>query len=192
VTSNVRKYMFLTAAIAVALVANAAAPQGWLLAGSKPANYDTGVDREAVYKALPSAYLKATVDQEGFGTLMQSFSADPYVGKRVRFSGYVKSGSVARWAGLWMRVDGKNAQQPLAFDNMQDRPIKGSVGWKRYEVVLDVPQGATGIALGILLDGPGQVWLNSVAVEVVGTDVAATGQSAKQLPDGPRNLGFDR
>jgi hypothetical protein len=191
VTSNVRKYIFLTATIAVAFVANAAAPQGWLLAGSKPADYDTGIDREAVYKALPSAYLKATADPDGFGTLMQSFSADPYVGKRVRFSAYVKSDGVARWAGLWMRVDGKNPQQPLAFDNMQDRPIKGSAAWKRYEVVLDVPQGATDIALGILLAGAGQVWINSVAVEVVGADVAATGHLAK-LPDGPRNLGFDQ
>jgi hypothetical protein len=58
-------------------------------------------------------------------------------------------------------------------------------------VVLDVPQGATGIALGILLDGPGQVWLNSVNVEVVGTDVPVTGHLAN-LPEGPRNLGFDQ
>jgi len=183
--------MFMTAAIAAVFAAGAAAPQGWFLAGSKPANYDTGVDREAVYSGKPSAYLKATADQDGFGTLMQIFSPDPYVGKRVRFSGYVKSDNVTRWAGLWMRVDGKNTQQPLSFDNMQDRPIKGTTGWKRYEVVLDVPQGATGIALGILLDGPGQVWLNSVAVEVVGPNVPVTGRMAN-LPDGPRNLGFDQ
>jgi len=189
--SNVRRYTFLAAGIASALVANAAAPQGWFLAGTKPANYDTGVNREVIYNARPSAYLKAKADQEGFGTLMQIFPADPYVGKRVRFSGYVKSDSVARWAGLWMRVDGKNPQQTLAFDSMQGRPIKGTAGWKRYEVVLDVPQGATGIALGILLDDPGQVWLNSVNVEVVGTDVPVTGHLAN-LPEGPRNLGFDQ
>ena len=189
--SNLHKCMLLAAGIAAALLANAAAPQGWFLAGSKPANYDTGVDRETVYNARPSAYLKAKADQEGFGTLMQSFLADPYVGKRVRFSGYAKSDSVARWAGLWMRVDGKGSNQTLAFDNMQDRPIKGTTGWQRYEVVLNVPQGATGIALGILLDGPGQVWLNSLNIEVVGTDVPVTGRSAN-LPDGPRNLGFDQ
>jgi hypothetical protein len=161
------------------------------MAGSKPANYDTGVDRDTVYNSKPSAYVKAKADQDGFGTLMQQFSADQYVGKRVRFSAYVKSDSVTRWAGLWMRVDGKTSGRSLAFDNMQDRPITGTTGWQPYAVVLDVPEGATGIALGILLDGPGQVWLNSVNVEVVDASVPATGHSAN-LPDGPRNLGFDK
>jgi DNA-directed RNA polymerase specialized sigma24 family protein len=31
-------------------------------------------------------------------------------GKRVRFSGYVKSESVEPWAGLWMRVEGPNGR----------------------------------------------------------------------------------
>jgi hypothetical protein len=94
-----------------------------------------------------------------------------------------------------MRIDGKDTdrtQQSLAFDNMQNRPIKGTTEWKRYDVVLNVPQGATGVFLGILLDGPGQVWLNDVKVEVVGTDVPVTSQPVMSLPDGPRNLGFDQ
>jgi hypothetical protein len=184
--------MLLAAGIAAVLLANAAAPTGWILAGSKPANYDTGVDRATVYNGLPSAYLKAKADEDGFGTLMQSFSADQYVGKRVRFSGNVKSDSVTQWAGLWMRVDGKSGSAPLAFDNMQDRAIKGTSGWQRYQVVLDVPQGATGVALGILLAGPGQVWLNNTNIEVVSTDVAPTGKAGGLLPDGPKNLGFDK
>jgi hypothetical protein len=187
--------MFLATGIAAVLAAHAATPPGWGLAGSKPGNYDTGVDRDTLYNAKPSAFLKAKADQDGFGTLMQSFSADPYIGKRVRFSANVKSDNVARWAGLWMRVDGKDTnltQQSLTFDNMQNRPIKGTTEWKRYDVVLNVPQGATGVFLGILLDGPGQVWLNDVKVEVVGADVPVTGQSTMSLPDGPRNLGFDQ
>ena len=191
--SNVR--MFLAGGIAAALAAYAAAPQGWILAGSKPANYDTGVDRDTVYNAKPSAFLKAKADQDGFGTLMQQFSADPYIGKRVRFSANVKSDNVARWAGLWMRVDGKDtdpSHASLAFDNMQNRPITGTTGWKHYDVVLDVSKGATGVFLGILLDGPGQVWLNDVKVEVVGAGVPVTGQTGTSLPDAPRNLGFDQ
>jgi hypothetical protein len=42
---------------------------------------------------------------DGFGTLMQDFRAKQYVGKRVRFSAFVKSENVEGWAGLWMRVD---------------------------------------------------------------------------------------
>src|SRR5947208_16401718 len=105
---------------AAALIAVAATPDGWLLAGNKPANYDTGIDRSAVFGGRASAFLKAKADQDGFGTLMQSIAAANYLGKRVRLSGYVKSDNVVRWAGLWMRVDGQASEgtpKPLAFDN---------------------------------------------------------------------------
>jgi len=42
----------------------------------------------------------------------------------------------------------KGKETGVAFDNMQDRAIKGTTDWRRYEVVLDVPEDATGIAPG--------------------------------------------
>ena len=78
----------------------------------------------------------------------------------------------------------------VAFDNMQDRSIKGTTDWRRYEVVLDVPKDATGIALGILLTGTGEVWLNGARFEVVGSDVAVTGSNYGKIPDKPVNLDF--
>ncbi len=173
------------------LAVQAAAPTGWFVAGTKPSEYEAGIDAQAAYNGHPSAYLKAKVaDTGGFGTLMQSFRADKYLGKRVRFSGFVKSDGVQSWAGLWMRVD--KEKDSVAFDNMQDRPIKGTTGWQKYEVVLDVPQDATGMFYGVLLDGAGAVWLNSVTFEVVGTDVPTTGGKSSKLPDGPTNLGFEK
>jgi hypothetical protein len=133
----------------------AAAPQGWFMAGSKPASCESGVDSQVVLNGLPSAYMKSIQPApEGFGTLMQNFAASQYLGQRVRFSAMVKSVSVERSGGLWMRVDGDSkdpSQRTLAFDNMGDRPIKGTAGWQRYDVVLDVPQGVTGIFFGVLI-----------------------------------------
>lgn len=181
-------FMFLLAASWLAV---SAAPPGWLLSGSKPANYDTGVDQSAAFASLPSAFLKAKADQEGFGTLMQKFGATNYLGKRVRLSGNLRSQSITRWAGLWMRVDGSgNPPKMLAFDNMQDRPIKGTTDWQRYEVVLDVPDSAVAIAFGVLLDGPGEVWLNSTEIEILSTAIPTTGHASASLPDGPRNIRF--
>jgi hypothetical protein len=111
-------------------------------------------------------------DQSGFGTLMQQFPAGSYVGKRVRFSAYVKSENVMRSAVLWMRVDGATGW--LALDNMFERAIRGTTEWKLYEVVLDVPESAVGVALGILLDGPGQVWLNGGNIEIVSSAIPVT------------------
>ena len=171
----------------------AAAPDGWFLAGSKPANYDTGIDPSAANGGLPSAYIKARADQEGFGTLMQSFNATKYLGKRIRFSANIRSGDVARWAGLWVRVDGPGTPpKSLAIDNMQQRPIKGTADWKRYEVVLDVSDAAVGISIGLLLDGPGEVWLNGAEFEIVSAAVPVTAPGVNTIPDSPRNLTFNR
>ena len=102
----------------------------------------------------------------------------------------MKTEEVADWAGLWMRVDKGSAV--LGFDNMVDQPIKDTTGWLTYEVVLDVPQDATGIAFGILLNKSGSVWLNNVQLDGVGVDVPTTAKAPARLPEGPPNLNFER
>ncbi len=109
-----------------------------------------------------------------FGTLMQAFQGSQYRGKRVRMTATAKAQAVQNWAGLWMRVDGTN-HHVLSFDNMQDRPIRGTLDWKQYAIVLDVPQGSTGIFFGILLAGPGEVWLANVQFEIVNNTLPKTG-----------------
>ncbi|HKD61237.1 MAG TPA: M56 family metallopeptidase [Terracidiphilus sp.] len=167
------------------------APTGWFMAGNKPANYDTGVDKTTLNNDQPSAFLRSTVpNTEGFGTLMQSINATEYVGKRVRLRAWVKSQDVADWAGVWMRVDKDTAM--VAFDNMQNRAIKGTQSWSMHDVVLNVPQGSTGISFGILLAGTGEVWMNDVTFEVVGDSVPVTSITppSPKVPDHPANLKF--
>ena len=175
--------------VACVLLVGATVPRGWFLAGTKPAEYEAGVDADQLYQGHASAFLKSkTQSVDGFGTLMQSIRAEQYKGKRVRLSGFVKSQGVVSWAGLWMRVD--QGKEMVTLDNMQDRPIKGTTDWRRYDVVLDVPSDSTGISFGILLDGAGAVWLSGTKFDVVGTDVQVTGASEKKTPDNPVNLDF--
>jgi beta-lactamase regulating signal transducer with metallopeptidase domain len=165
------------------------APKGWWLSESKSQNYLTGIDPGCSHQGLPCAYLKGKpTATEGFGTLTQKFSASDYLGKRVRFTAWVKSENVNSWAGLWMRVD--KDLLVLGFDNMQNRAIKGTTDWRQYSVVLDVPNYATAIAFGILLDQSGEVWLNGVKFETVSADVPVTGEPSSPLPQGPDNLDF--
>ncbi|MDO9020713.1 MAG: hypothetical protein Q8S73_15965 [Deltaproteobacteria bacterium] len=123
----------------------------------------------------------------GFGTLMQSILADDYHDRRVRWAGCLKTEAVARWCGLWMRVDGERGRM-LALDNMQSRPLQGTTDWRRCEVVLDVPAESVAVAFGVLLEGAGAVWMADVSLDVVGPDVPTT---AEPTPREPRNLGFE-
>jgi hypothetical protein len=171
--------------------ANAAMPEGWMLAGSDRESYTADRDTSVRHGASASALLASTKASTGFGTMMQMIDAAEYTGQRIRLSGWVKSKSVGKWAGLWMRVDG-SGQPPkmLAFDNMQSRPIKGTTDWTRYEVVLDVADNANAIAFGILLTGEGSVWLSDVRFEPVGLSVPTTG-SSYALHSAPENLDFE-
>jgi hypothetical protein len=167
-------------------------PEGWFLAGSHPQDYGAGTTSSVSQEGKASAYLASKTPQpEGFGTLMQTFGADSYRGGRLRMTGFVKAETVDGWAGLWMRVDGPQ-QQSLGFDNMQDRPIKGTGDWQRCHVVLDVPQESTQIAFGILLNGGGKVYLDNVAFEVVPSSVPTTDLRKKSLQSVPKNLNFEK
>jgi hypothetical protein len=139
-----------------------------------------------------SGYIKSKVSEvAGFGTLMQMFKANNYRNKRMRLSAMTKSEGIDHWAGLWMRVDGPERGKYLAFDNMQNRPIKGTTDWQKYMVVLDIPQESVHIAFGILLDGKGQIWFSNIEFEEVGTDVPVTSSDKNgEYPDKPENLDF--
>lgn len=179
----------MAAIAAFALASKADVPHGWLLAGSKPTEYEVSVDPAAAREGHNSVCLKSKGrTSEGFGTLMQEIRAEQYLGKRVRLSGYVKSQEVEGWSGLWMRVD--KDREMLAFDNMEDRTIKGTTDWRQYEVVLDVSKEATGIAFGILLAGTGSVWLSGTKFEVVSSATPTTGSRGTGRPAAPVNLDF--
>src|SRR3954451_13779840 len=106
--------------------------------------------------------------------LQQSILADKYRGKRLRMTAHVKSKEVEQRAALYMQIDSKDRIY-LTTDNMFDRPIKGTTDWKKYELVLDIPDEAYRIAVGFFLDGKkGQVWADNFAFEVVNNDVKTT------------------
>jgi hypothetical protein len=102
----------------------------------------------------------------------------------------VKSEDIKDWAGLWMRVDG-NKGKILAFDNMQDRPIEGTLDWHRVEVTLDIDENAQNLAFGILLVGKGTAWIDDLNFEVVDSSVPVTGEVKKPRGKGPSNLSFE-
>ena len=168
------KVAILVAVGAVALCATT--PRGWMLGGSKPHDYETGID-DAQYNGHRIAYLKAVAEApSGFGTLMQYFRANRYAGTRVQLRAALKADQVSNWAGLWMRVDktAEDTTRVLAFDNMHDRPVNGTTGWRDCQVVLDVPADASNIYFGVILGGSGQVSISDISIESVDQDVPVT------------------
>lgn len=154
-------------------------PKGWSRTGGHRENYYLTVDTKLRHGGRASATLisKNAASDDGFGSMKQEIKADDYRGKRLRYSGYVKTEIGDEHAALWMRVEGDEGKI-LAFDNMDSRPVKKTTGWKRYEIVLDVPENALFIALGALFEGKGQIWVDDLKLETVGQDTVSTDMHA--------------
>jgi hypothetical protein len=179
--------LVLVAGFAPALAA--AQVGGWIKAGGNPNEYEMGTDPKVAFTGTSSGYIKSAVPKPGtFGTYMQMIDAAEYRGKRVRMTAQVRTQDVQDWAGLWMRVD--LGQKPTAFDNMQNRPLKGTTDWVPVSIVLDVDAKATGLAFGILLAGRGAAWIDDLTFNVVGPEVPTT--SILNNPAAPpSNLDFE-
>jgi len=164
--------------------------------------YELGIDEAVKRSGRSSGSIRSVGDSPGaFGTLTQGFQAAAYRGKRLKLSAQVKAEGIEKQSGLWLRVDGKRPAV-LAFDNMEDRPIKGTADWKKYEVVLDIPEEAEEIYFGFLLAGKGRAWVDDITFEATGKGAAPAvseappprhpGGTAPALPAEPKNLGFER
>jgi hypothetical protein len=138
--------------------------KGWFLSGDNASNYITGKDVKVLYKGKGSGFIHSKKSNlSGFGTLMQQTHILSYIGKKLDFSAVVKTNNVAKWAGVWVRIDDED-MQCLWFDNMEDRPISGTTNWKRYHISFDVPDNSTLLNFGVLLVGEGNVWISDVRV----------------------------
>ncbi|SDH46497.1 hypothetical protein SAMN04488062_10820 [Flavobacterium omnivorum] len=169
-------------------------PSGWFKSGSDPNSYDMRVEKGAGYDGKNAATIQSIMPNiSGFGTLMQSFAAEKYLGKRIRLSGYVKTKDVAGKACFWLRVEKANSQQILSFDNMNNRPIIGTNDWKKYEIVVDVPATASKISYGALVRGTGKIWFDNLSFEIVDSSVETTGKKIEKSEKiiEPTNLNFD-
>lgn len=151
---------------------------GWYMGGGKEDGYEIGASADK-YNGQAIYYLKTNNNvKDKFGTIIKNFNPSDYYGKRIKLSGYLKSNRVYGWAGMWLRIDGGMGNGPngktLEFDNMQNRPIKETTEWKKYEIVTDVPKESRMLFYGAILVGYGEIWISDLKFEVVGNDVALT------------------
>ncbi|MHC4403505.1 MAG: protein kinase domain-containing protein [Planctomycetota bacterium] len=180
----------------------------WAAQKKKPfKQYRAGRDTAEAHPGKASGVIEGLGDAPfGSGSLGQGMGVSKYAGKRVRMSAFAKSEGITGNGGLWMRVDG--SLQHYSFDNMETRPIQGTADWQQYEIVLDIPKDALRIRFGSWLRGPGKLWVDDFAFEVVDDDYASTDmnlplrvlseaerkqmeESSETLPADPRNLGFE-
>lgn len=165
--------------------------KGWILSGTNPELYDCKVDSNVFHTGTKSGllYSNGEANEQQFATMMQSFQADEYKGKRLKLSCFLKTENAGK-SGAWLRIDNAIGDA-VQFDNMDNRSIQGTTDWNHYSIVLDVPDDSASIHFGVLLIGKGKVWADGFHFEEVNKKVSTTNMlSMENLPKQPSNLNF--
>lgn len=162
--------------------------QSWDFLAEYPAEFDYGGHvnpfgcgrQSALIHHAKTASSRYRKPQRVFATLMQTVSAAPYAGKRLRVSADLATQAVSLGATIWVRVD-RSPGHVLAFDNLQHHPngwLFGDNGWKTRSIVIDVPEEGSQLVFGFFLKGSGSVWAADVSVSVVDHAVPLTSEPA--------------
>jgi len=147
---------------------------GWQLTGSKPEAYEITCDSVFTDCGVPILRTRSGASEPlGTGSLTHTENAMPWRGMHVVLRAELRAGRIGGWAGLWVRIDGPGGKV-LRFDNMQNRPIRGTTSFDKYQVVLDVPKEAERISFGVLLHGPGAVYIRELQFEEAPGNLAST------------------
>ena len=171
-------------------------PEDWTIGGTRIQDYDMGLDPATGCALIRYRDVLGTPGPDtpigGFGSLMQNFLAENYLGKRLRLTAQLKAQEVTGIASLWMRVDAERGRT-LAFDNMEGRgsggPLTGTAGWQERSIVMDVPAAARSIHFGFFLRGGGSVWARRFLFSEVDASIQTT-DSAFPRRTAPANLDF--
>ncbi len=171
-TTNITKYSKSVVGLVLLIVCGLALqaaelPAGWLLMAKDREAYEIGTDLHVLYKGAPSLYLKGKEPMPKVAGLAEFVPAEKYAGERVRFSAVTRTEGVEGGAQLVFHV---NRDKGPMIESIAG-PIRGNSGWQNYAVVVDVPQDAINMNVGVALAGQGTVWLNDVKIEIVGSDV---------------------
>lgn len=167
-------------------------PEGWFLTGKSNYNFTGGIDQSETHRGRPVFFLRNEVDRgmdASNATLMQAVNAEPYAGKRVRYSGWLRCENLLGSATIWLRAESQNAM--VAFNNLEtlrsNGALKGSAGWSYREIVLDIPDHTKTLSFGFYLNGPGEARFSGLDLQIVGADVPLTASPEREAPT---NLDF--
>jgi hypothetical protein len=133
--------------------------------------YLVGMDENEKRAGEPVMLMRSGSAKPGDWANMRTvLDAQPYHGKRIRLSGYLKCKDIetAGHISLWVFDEKQNA---LAQDDMGGHHLTGTHEWARYDIVSDVPPSAVRILIMAGLRGKGTLWADGLELAVVGNDV---------------------
>jgi hypothetical protein len=158
-------------------------PRGWIANQTNRGEYRVGIDHQFLYQGKPSLFLRSLVAEPvGTANVIQQFQAGQYRGARIRLTAFLQTASVTKAHIALGTVGVPENSGGIATT------ISGTNPWKRYDVVVDVPEDADLIRIVFGMSGSGTLWAANFGLERVSLQVPLT---TRELPAKPENLNFN-
>ena len=100
-------------------------------------------------------------------------SASALYGKHVRITGWIKTKDVRGWGSAFVIILGVSGRH-LQYDDMSNRPIRGTTDWQRIEIITDLPDEMCFVYFGPDLYGPGELWADDFQIDLAPPDAPNT------------------
>lgn len=152
-------------------------PAGWF--GGPPDHL--AVDEDVVHSGDRSATITRSRDEDTeFTSLTLSVPADRQ-GQRILLEAWVRSRDVDNFFGLWLRQDGRSGT--IDFQHNYGLQLQGDVEWRKVAVTAVLSDRAESVFFGLILNGPGKVWIDDVELTLDGKPWReAAGREIERLP----------
>lgn len=140
---------------------------GWgCTAHSDPDSFRCVVDSTVAAEGQRSLRIER-LRSEPWGLSTQTLPARALAGQRVRYSLSVRTqDAVGAGAGAYLLFQG-GAGVTLVHQQKLER---GTTGWTRQVIELEVPPGTEAVVAGAILEGSGKVWIDAARLEVVAAE----------------------
>ena len=161
---------------------------GWIFSQSAAGNYEEGEENAGAVRCVRSFLPRP----DGYAALTRTYPAGDLRGRRIRLAGRLKTEDAERVEIVVSAVSGDAAD--IARLALGDGRMAGTLDWRGYEMVIDIPQEAQRLVVGIQTTGKGTVWARDFSLEVVDGTVSITASASRwNMPQrGPANTGFDQ
>jgi C-terminal processing protease CtpA/Prc len=159
---------------------------GWEQFGDS--GYQMSLDSTTVKSGKYSVTISFTGENMNFRAWSITIP-NSYSGKKITLKGFIKTENVTKgYAGLWMRID-----PSVAFDNMNQRGVKGTTDWKEYSITLKMnPEKTKQIVVGGLLSGNGKMWIDDLKISIDGKNIEDLKPLSKKEYPADKDHQFDK
>jgi hypothetical protein len=153
-------------------------PQRWLAMGNELC--EAGIDAKLLAAGQRNLSIACAVPSTGH--LRHTFDAQPWWGKRVRLSAWLKAEMVVSKPGGEQSDAAMFLSTSGSGGTIYNAVVTGTTDWTYHEIVIDIPAGSASpyIPMGLSLNGTGQLWARDFKFEEVSRDTPVT-----RMPERP-------